>query len=118
LLEAVGFNGMVTPGAPSAGQVPVLVIAKGSGSRGEKAPGHLDDRSAAFDSGIEGALSTGDVEALAGIALQLGDQLLACGLYGLRTLAKMGQPISAFVDHATDPFGVRYWVARWEFARQ
>jgi len=104
----------------------VLVVADGSARRGEKAPGHLDERAFAFDQAIDTALRRGDAAALAELDELLGAQLLARGVPAFRTLGSLvlafltqeprtGEPrVRAQVDYADDPFGVQYWVARWE----
>ncbi len=115
LLTAAGFTGSVLAEAPgAAGEGAVLVVANGSARRTEKAPGHLDERSHGFDAAIEKALASGDGEGLAGIELGLGAELLAAGLPGLKALGGVsGAAVTATLDLADDPFGVRYWVARW-----
>jgi hypothetical protein len=94
----------------------VLVVADGSARRGEKAPGHLDERAFAFDAAIDTALRQGDPAALAVLDEALGAQLLAAGVPAFRALgALVGErPVRARVDYADDPFGVQYWVVRWE----
>lgn len=91
----------------------LLVVANGSACRGEKAPGHLDERSFAFDETIEQALAGGDAEALGELDPALAQELLTAGTEGLRGLAAH-PPREAALDYADDPYGVRYWVARWE----
>ncbi len=116
LLGAAAFGGrvsLVEPGCVDA--VPVLVVANGSARRSEKAPGHLDERSHDFDAAVEKALADGDAKTLAGIDLALGAELLATGLHGLRALGQQ-QPVRTSLDLADDPFGVRYWVARWSWS--
>ena len=93
----------------------MVVPADGSARRSEKAPGHFDDRAAGFDAAIEEALATGDAAALRALDEQLGEDLLVGGIPALRTLgALVPQPARARLLYADDPFGVRYWVARWE----
>jgi hypothetical protein len=86
-----------------------LVVGNGSARRSEKAPGHLDPRSAAFDQGLRAWLGgSGSLD------VGLGAELLA-SLEGLRLMAERlgswGEPV---VDYDDDPFGVQYWVMRWE----
>jgi hypothetical protein len=94
----------------------LLVVADGSARRGEKAPGHLDERAFAFDAAIDTALRQGDPAALSGLDEDLGAQLLAAGVPALRQLGRLvgERPVRAQVDYADDPFGVQYWVVRWE----
>ncbi|MEI5671675.1 MULTISPECIES: hypothetical protein [unclassified Nocardioides] len=89
------------------------MVGNGSARRSEKAPGHLDERSFAFDDGLRTALSSSD----AGWSdFALGDDLLASldGIRELFGLLPAGTP--AQVDYDEDPFGVRYWVMRWEWS--
>jgi hypothetical protein len=98
------------------GEGPVmLVVANGSARRGEKAPGHLDDRAFGFDAAIGAALTGGDPQALAGIDEGLGEELLAAGLPALRTLASL-EEVEAKTWYDADPFGVQYWVVTWACA--
>ncbi|GAA2137649.1 hypothetical protein GCM10009844_04920 [Nocardioides koreensis] len=106
--------GSTAEGAGAEGDASYLVVANGSACRGEKAPGHLDERSFAFDAEIDKALRTPDGAALAGVDEALGAELWAGNVAGLRRLggllAGAGVPV---VDYADDPFGVQYWVMRW-----
>jgi hypothetical protein len=94
----------------------LLVVANGSATRTEKAPGHLDERAAAFDAAIGQALSAGDPAALADIDLDLADELWALpDADVLRTLAeRVHAAVEVHVDYDDDPFGVQYWVERWQ----
>jgi hypothetical protein len=92
----------------------LLVLANGSARRSEKAPGHLDPRSFAFDAAIETALEMGDSAELAGLDAELGGALLATGIEPLRRLGAMRLEVKTTeLLHAADPYGVRYWVATW-----
>jgi hypothetical protein len=92
----------------------LLVLANGSGCRSEKAPGHLDPRSFAFDERIETALAEGDAGGLAGLDAGLGRDLLATGIEPLRQLGAMRLDVeTAELLYADDPYGVRYWVTTW-----
>ncbi len=96
--------------ARSGDEASYLVVGNGSARRTEKAPGHLDARSVAFDSAVRAWLG-GDGSAL---DLELGAALLASldGLSLMRErLGSWGEPV---VDYDEDPFGVQYWVMRWE----
>jgi len=99
----------------------LLVVADGSARRGVRAPGHLDERAFAFDAAIDAALRQGDPGTLAVLDEALGAQLLAAGVPAFRRLGRLvqgrleqGRPVRAEVDYADDPFGVQYWVVRWE----
>ena len=89
-----------------------LVVGNGSARRTEKAPGHFDERAAAYDEELRAALSSGDATwPDAG----LGKGLLA-SLDGISRLAELlPAGVSAQVDYDDDPFGVQYWVMRWEW---
>jgi len=93
----------------------VLVVANGSATRAEKAPGHLDDRAAAFDAAIGKALADGDPGTLANIDLDLADRLWALpDADVLRTLTdRVPPPTTVNVDYDDAPYGVQYWVVRW-----
>jgi hypothetical protein len=96
----------------------VLVLCNGSARRGEKAPGHLDARSAAFDEAVLGALAGADPAGLAGLDETLAGELLADGIAGLRAVGRAlaDRDVVASVLYADDPYGVQYWVVTWECA--
>jgi hypothetical protein len=120
LLQAVGQD--ETPAAcaaqgqrlgQAAGRVGLLVMADGSARRGRRAPGHLDERSAGFDAGVEDALRAGDVAALAGVDPGLARELMAAGRAAWQVMAGglHGHDLDVEVLYADDPFGVAYLVA-------
>jgi hypothetical protein len=90
----------------------VLVVANGSARRGEKAPGHLDERAFAFDEALGAALTDGTPAALEAIDESLADELLAAGIPALKSLANLGT-VEAKTWYDADPFGVQYWVVTW-----
>jgi hypothetical protein len=94
----------------------LLVVANGSATRSEKAPGHFDERAAAFDAAIGKALADGDPANLAAIDLDLADRVWALPDADVfRTLAgQVARVDSAQVDYDDAPYGVQYWVVRWE----
>jgi hypothetical protein len=94
-----------TTGAPN-----VLVVGNGSAKRTEKAPGHLDDRAHAFDDALGAALRSGD---LTDVDLSLAGELWAA-VEGIERLRELLHGEAATVDYDDDPFGVQYWVMRWE----
>ena len=109
LLTDAGFTGEV--GDEAAG---VLVVANGTAMRGEKAPGHLDDRARDYDAVLETALRAGDPGALRGIDVRLGSELWAHDVTALASLGSLADGFfAAEVDYAGDPYGVQYWVVRW-----
>lgn len=112
LLGEAGYAGSVVHGAgPAERAEAVVVLANGSARRTEQAPGHLDERSFAFDEALGRALRTG--EGLADLDVELADRLLASGVRTLRELAGL-VPEGAVVTYDDDPYGVQYWVVRWE----
>ena len=94
----------------------LLVVANGSAKRTEKAPGHFDERAAAFDAAIGKALADGDVAALAGIDVGLAEELWAMpDIDVLRVLSDRIPAVrSVHVDYDDAPYGVQYWVVRWQ----
>jgi hypothetical protein len=96
----------------------LLVVANGSATRTEKAPGHFDERSAEFDAFIGKALADGDPQALAAVDLGLADEVWALpDADVLRTLAdRVGRVTDVDVDYDDAPYGVQYWVVRWQCA--
>ncbi len=106
LISAAGVSAGSTTGEPS-----YLVVGNGSARRTEKAPGHLDERSFAFDDALRAALASRPVT---WPDFGLGNDLLASldGIAALReTLPELGE---ATIDYDDDPFGVQYWVMRWQ----
>lgn len=79
----------------------VLVVGNGSATRTEKAPGHLDERSAAFDDALR--------VSFAGIDPALAEELWA----DTACLAQLPPLPEAEVLYDDAPFGVQYWVAVW-----
>ena len=89
-----------------------LVVGNGSARRTEKAPGHLDERAAAYDDDLRAALTSSDAK---WPDLELGESLLA-SLDGIAQLADLLPPdVQPQVDYDDDPFGVQYWVLRWQW---
>ncbi len=112
LLSAAGFAGEV-PADPE-GVAGVLVLANGSATRSEKAPGFLDDRSFAFDEAIGSALDMGDPQVLRVLDVELGEELWAYDVPAFRRLGVLAsRPVTALMTYADDRYGVQYWVARW-----
>lgn len=126
LLDSAGWDGprryASTVTADELGDdVGVLVVADGSATRTDKAPGHLDERAEAFDAAIASALRDGDADALGGIDLDLADELWCRGAATLRSVgdalaARMHRDerqvsVGAVRDEA--PLGVGWFVADW-----
>jgi hypothetical protein len=91
----------------------LLVMADGSARRGLRAPGHLDERAAPFDAGVERAVRAGDLQALGAVDPGLARELMATGRPAWQVLAGAadGAALRADVMYADDPFGVMYLVA-------
>jgi hypothetical protein len=98
----------------------VLVVADGSARRGEKAPGHLDERAFAFDDALVAALQQGDPDALLALDADLAEELLAQGRAPLQVVAhamrRAGTNGASAAYRSTflqvsDPFGVCYVLA-------
>ncbi len=87
----------------------LLVVANGSATRTEKAPGFFDERAEGFDAALGAALRAGD---LTGVDLSLAEELWA-DVAQLDELAGL-RATSVQVDYDDAPYGVQYWVVRWE----
>jgi hypothetical protein len=99
--------------AQAAPRVALLVMADGSARRTLKAPGYLDERSAAFDAEVGRAIRDGDLLALLGLDATLATELMATGRPAWQVLAGAvngGRPASV-IRYDDDPFGVAYLVA-------
>jgi hypothetical protein len=96
----------------------LLVMADGSARRGEKAPGHLHPDAAAFDDSLDQALRSGDAEALAAVDPDQARELWCQGAPCFRVLGEVarGRTVRAQVTYADAPYGVAWWVARWDLA--
>jgi hypothetical protein len=119
LLDRAGWTGpraYVTGATATHGRDALLVMADGSAKRSTAAPGFLDDRAEGFDASVEAALAAGDAAALARLDTALGADLWAAGTPVLRALGSClaGTRVTAHLDLAAAPFGVAYWVARWQ----
>lgn len=113
LLEGCGgFETGARAPSPTAAGPAYLVVGNGSACRSEKAPGHLDDRAFAFDDAVREALVS--TRPVTWPSIELEKSLLAC-LDGIRRLGDLGELGEARVDYDDDPFGVQYWVMRWEW---
>jgi hypothetical protein len=107
LLGEAGFGGRLDGGAEG-----VLVVANGTAKRTEKAPGHLDPRTAAFDAQVERALREGDRALLAALDAEVAEELWVHDFPVLVALGDLlgGRPLE--LDYSGDPYGVQYWVGR------
>jgi hypothetical protein len=106
------------PGDYPARSATLLVMADGSARRGEKAPGHLHPDAEAFDASLERALRDGDAEALAAVDQDRARELWCQGAACFQVLGEVarGRTIRAQVTYADAPYGVAWWVARWDLA--
>ena len=109
LLHAAGVSTSSTTGDRSTGAPAYLVVGNGSAKRTEKAPGHLDERAHAFDEALGASLRGGRPEVDAALAEQLW-----ASVAGIGRMAELGELGEARVDYDDDPYGVQYWVMRWE----
>ena len=91
-----------------------LVVGNGSACRSDKAPGHLDERAAAYDDALGEALVGCDRDGLAGLDQDLARELWASTAALQRLVELLVPGTTASVDYDDDPFGVQYWVIRWE----
>ena len=106
--ERVGRSLLDAAGVAT-GSTHLLVVGNGSARRSEKAPGHLDERSFAFDEGLRAWLGgSGSLD------VALGAELLAATAGLERMAERLGSWGEPDVDYDDDPFGVQYWVMRWE----
>jgi hypothetical protein len=92
----------------------LLAIGDGSARRGLRAPGHFDERAAAFDAEVERAIRAGELTALLDLDPALARELMATGRPAWQVLTGalegMASPATE-VQYAGDPFGVAYLVA-------
>jgi hypothetical protein len=87
-----------------------LVVGNGSAKRTEKAPGHFDERAERFDRALGEALRAGHPA----VDLALARELWA-STDALVELAELdGDLGEAQVDYDDAPYGVQYWVMRWD----
>lgn len=91
-----------------------LVTANGSATRTEKAPGHFDERAAGFDDALGRALRTGDLAALRSLDVGLAEELWADVEELVAVAGELAEVSAVEVDYDDDPYGVQYWVVRWE----
>jgi hypothetical protein len=99
--------------AQAAPRAVLLVMADGSARRSLKAPGYLDERSAAFDAEVGRAIRDGDMQGLLALDAGLAGELMATGRPGWQVLAGAvnGRRPASVIRYDDDPFGVAYLVA-------
>jgi hypothetical protein len=112
--DCVALGAVLAQVAPRAA---LLVMADGSARRSRKAPGYLDERSAAFDAEVGRAIRNGDMPALLALDAGLARDLMATGRPAWQVLAAAanGRRPASLVRYDDDPFGVGYLVASLTF---
>lgn len=116
--------------AGTADRVALLVMGDGSACRGTAAPGYDDPRAEPYDKEVAAALATADAEALLRLDETLSAQLRVAGRAPWQVLAgaalasdPTGSPAGAAANgrawhgelsYHGAPYGVAYFVARWE----
>jgi len=109
---AAGVSTSSTTGAEGSTIGGLVVVGNGSAKRGEGSPGYVDSRAVGFDDDLGARLRAGD---LAGIDHDLARELWAdtAALDELALVLPAGCP--GTVDLEDDPYGVQYWVVRWQW---
>lgn len=104
--------------AEGEGRTVLVVLGDGSGRRGDKAPGYIDERAFPFDDATGRALSEGDVESVLGMDAVLSAELMVSCRAPFAVMAtavrREGAAPRARMLYRDDPFGVMYFVATWE----
>jgi hypothetical protein len=93
-------------------QPPVVVVGNGSAKRRDTSPGYVDERAIAFDADLGARLRSGE---LSGIDAALARELWADTEAIARLDGVLPPGGACTVDYEDDPYGVQYWVARWEW---
>ena len=92
----------------------VLVVGNGSARRTDASPGPYDERAVPFDTALDAALRGVDAAALRSIDVALAAELWAAtGSFAELADALEGARLVS-VDYDDAPYGVRYWVMRWQ----
>ncbi|MEP7092184.1 MAG: hypothetical protein ABI776_18930 [Nocardioidaceae bacterium] len=102
------------------GRTALLMLGDGSASRGEGAPGYLDERAFPFDDALARSLADGDATALLGLDVALAEELVVLGAATFRLLGAVGVRTGTTYETAVgfrgDPYGVSYLVATWRLS--
>lgn len=103
-----------TPDPSAAGAQSVLVVANGTATRTERAPGYFDERAEGFDAEVARALRIADAAALRKVDADLAAELWAdlAVVAELADLVDGAPPAEVHLDAA--PYGVQYWVMCWQ----
>jgi hypothetical protein len=93
----------------------LVVMGDGTARRSRAAPGHLDERAAAFDAVVRVALRAGDGATLNQLDAELGTALLAAGTAAWIAAGGLlaGADYDAQLRYDDAPYGVQYFVASW-----
>lgn len=94
------------------GAASYLVVGNGSAKRRDTSPGYVDERAIPFDADLGARLRSG---ALSGIDAELSRELWADTGAVARLDGVLPPGCAGTVDYEDDPYGVQYWVARWEW---
>ncbi len=105
------FRGLLDPRVNTA----LLVLGDGAAARGQGAPGHIDERSFAFDDAVAEAFATGNAEVLAALAsAPEAEELMVTGRHAWPVAARLvSRDDSGWLQHRSDPFGLTYFVVVW-----
>jgi len=92
----------------------VVLIGNGSAKRTEKAPGYFDPRAEDFDDSLRAALVAPAPSGLRAVDDGLAKELWASteSFVELADLLEGARLVS--VDYDDAPYGVQYWVMRWQ----
>ena len=94
----------------------LVVMADGSARQHEDSPGYVHADARPFDDAIEAALRDGDADTLARLDPALGPELWCEGIPAFLVLGEVARDceVRAELSCAEAPWGVAWWVARWE----
>jgi hypothetical protein len=97
-----------------AGETALIVMGDGAAARSQGAPGHIDDRSFAFDDRVAELLEKGDGASLATLDLLLAEELMATGRHSWPVAGSVvAHAGGSSLEWRGDPFGLTYLVAVW-----
>jgi hypothetical protein len=96
----------------TAAEASYLVVGNGSAKRRDTTPGYVDERAVPFDADLADRLRSGE---LSGIDAALARELWAETEPIARLDGVLPPGCSCAVDYDDDPYGVQYWVMRWEW---
>lgn len=109
-------GGRSTPGQRLTLDCPaVLIVGGGSARRGDGAPGHVDPRAVPHDDETARMLRTGDVRGFTDRDLETAAGLLDDLSTPMAAVGDLTAPRHAALDYYDAPYGVAYFVARWQW---